>query len=31
LRADDIGDVVMEICCALHNLRIRLSPWQALT
>lgn len=31
LRADDIRDVVMEICCALHNLRVRLSPWQALT
>jgi hypothetical protein len=31
LRADDIRDVVMEICCALHNLRIRLSPWQPLT
>jgi DDE superfamily endonuclease len=21
-------DVVMEICCALHNFRVRLSPWQ---
>jgi len=31
LRADDIRDGVMEICCALHNLRIRLSPWQPLT
>jgi len=31
LRADDIRDVVMEICCALHNLRVRLSPWQPLT
>ena len=31
LPADDIRDVVMEICCALHNLRVRLSPWQPLT
>ena len=23
-----IGDVVMEICCALHNFRVRLTPWQ---
>jgi DDE superfamily endonuclease len=23
-----IRDVVMEICCALHNFRVRLSPWQ---
>ncbi len=21
-------DLVMEICCALHNFRVRLSPWQ---
>src|SRR6266487_1481592 len=21
-------DVVMEICCALHNFRVRLTPWQ---
>jgi hypothetical protein len=31
LRADDIRDVVMEICCALHNLCVRLSPWKTLT
>ena len=23
-----IHDQVMEICCALHNFRVRLSPWQ---
>ena len=23
-----IRDVVMEICCALHNFRVRLTPWQ---
>jgi len=23
-----IRDQVMEVCCALHNLRVRLSPWQ---
>jgi hypothetical protein len=23
-----IRDLVMEICCALHNFRVRLSPWQ---
>src|SRR2546427_227406 len=23
-----VRDVVMEICCALHNFRVRLSPWQ---
>jgi hypothetical protein len=23
-------DLVMEICCALHNFRVRLSPWQPL-
>jgi DDE superfamily endonuclease len=21
-------DVVMEVCCALHNFRMRLTPWQ---
>ena len=25
-----IRDVVMEICCALHNFRVRLTPWQPL-
>jgi len=23
-----IRDLVMEICCALHNFRVRLTPWQ---
>jgi hypothetical protein len=23
-----IRDRVMELCCALHNFRVRLSPWQ---
>jgi hypothetical protein len=23
-----IGDLVMELCCALHNFRVRLTPWQ---
>ena len=23
-----LRDVVMEICCALHNFRVRLTPWQ---
>jgi hypothetical protein len=23
-----IRDVVMEICCALHHFRVRLTPWQ---
>jgi hypothetical protein len=22
-----IRDVVMELCCALHNFRVRLNPW----
>ncbi len=25
-----IRDVVMVICCALHNFRVRLTPWQPL-
>src|SRR5438128_9598329 len=25
---EGVRDVVMEICCALHNFRVRLSPWQ---
>jgi DDE superfamily endonuclease len=25
---EGIRDVVMEICCALHNFRVRLMPWQ---
>jgi DDE superfamily endonuclease len=24
---EGIRDVVMEICCALHNFRVRLNPW----
>jgi len=23
-----VRDLVMEICCALHNFRVRLTPWQ---
>jgi hypothetical protein len=26
-----IRDVVMELCCALHNFRVRLTPWQPMT
>jgi hypothetical protein len=25
---EDVRDVVMELCCALHNFRVRLTPWQ---
>ena len=25
---EDIRDLLMEICCALHNLRVRMTPWQ---
>ena len=25
---ESVRDVVMEICCALHNFRVRLTPWQ---
>jgi hypothetical protein len=25
---EDIRDLVMEICCALHHFRVRLTPWQ---
>jgi hypothetical protein len=28
LRKVGVRDVVMEVCCALHNLRLRLTPWQ---
>jgi hypothetical protein len=31
LRADHIRDTVMEIACALHNLRIRHVPWKPAT
>jgi hypothetical protein len=25
---DGARDMVAEVCCALHNFRIRLSPWK---
>ena len=25
---EEVRDLVMELCCALHNFRVRLSPWQ---
>jgi len=25
---DGIRDLVMELCCALHNFQVRLTPWQ---
>ena len=25
-----VRDLVMELCCALHNFRVRLTPWQAM-
>ncbi len=25
---EGVRDAVMEICCALHNFRVRLMPWQ---
>jgi DDE superfamily endonuclease len=25
---EGIRDLVMELCCALHNFRVRLAPWQ---
>jgi hypothetical protein len=28
LRKMGVRDVVMEVCCALHNFRVRLTPWQ---
>jgi len=24
---DGVRDLVMELCCALHNFRVRLNPW----
>ena len=30
LRKADVRDLVMEVCCALHNFRVRLTPWQPL-
>ena len=28
LRKAGVRDLIMEICCALHNFRVRLTPWQ---
>ena len=28
LQKAGVHDLVMEVCCALHNFRVRLSPWQ---
>jgi hypothetical protein len=28
LRKAGVRDVVMEVCCALHNFRVHLTPWQ---
>lgn len=25
---EDVRDIVMEVCCALHNFRVRLNPWR---
>jgi DDE superfamily endonuclease len=25
---EGVRDLVMEICCALHNFRVRLTPWR---
>ncbi len=25
---EGVRDLVMAICCALHNFRVRLTPWQ---
>jgi hypothetical protein len=30
LRQAGVRDLVMEVCCALHNFRVRLTPWQRL-
>jgi hypothetical protein len=27
LRKTGVRDLIMEVCCALHNFRVRLSPW----
>jgi DDE superfamily endonuclease len=27
---EGVRDLVMELCCALHNFRVRLTPWQAM-
>jgi hypothetical protein len=28
LRKAGVRDLIMELCCALHNFRVRLVPWQ---
>jgi hypothetical protein len=28
---EGVRDLVMELCCALHNFRVRLTPWQPMT
>jgi hypothetical protein len=28
LRKAGVRDLVMEVCCALHNFRVRMTPWQ---
>src|SRR5262245_51949819 len=28
LRKAGVRDLVMDVCCALHNFRVRLTPWQ---
>ena len=28
LGKEGVRDLVMELCCALHNFRVRLNPWQ---
>ena len=30
LRKAGVCDVVMDVCCALHNVRVRLTPWQSM-
>ncbi len=27
---EGVRDLVMELCCALHNFRVRLTPWQSM-
>ena len=28
LRQAGVRDLLMEVCCALHNVRVRVTPWQ---
>jgi DDE superfamily endonuclease len=30
LELDGVEDLIMEICCGLHNFRVRLNPWLSL-